>query len=176
MKNLLVKKLKGFHKAPRARFLLLSEHRLSQEEFVLYELGIALAVWDQKKENYGTFKASNQELADILGWDSDTSALRHKRSLIKKGYFELVDEGGIRPVGFEKFQIRKHQPANNQEESSETQSSSANIEESGANMQEGQPQNIKFPLVSSRDNLVSEHLSDEELEKILTDIDTEEIR
>lgn len=174
--NNLLRKLKGYQKAPRARFLLLKEGKLTLEELSVYELGVAITIWDRNKEDYGTFQATNQELADILGWGSDTSSMRHKKSLIRKGFFVEVDDNRIKPIDFEEWQRGSSQTANKQEGTAEKQSPPANVEDHNAKMQENPPQTSDYSLVSSKVDLSSsneipnESLSDEELESILTNI------
>ncbi|MDD5415383.1 MAG: hypothetical protein PHE48_00040 [Candidatus Daviesbacteria bacterium] len=173
MKNNLFRKLKGFQKAPRDRFLLLSEKILTQEEFILYELGISLTDWDQDHtETYDSFKATNQQLADMLGWASDTTVGRYRKNLIKKGYFTDLGDGYIQVKDFEKWLSRQGKNAKLHIEAAKIQVGSANNEEKPAKMQEDQSSNTRNPLVSYKDNL---SLSDDELDKILFDIDSPRI-
>lgn len=175
--NRLLKKLNGYQKAPRARFKLLSEGRLTQEEFLLYELAVAITDWDFKHETYGTFKATNQELADLLGWKSDTTALKHKRSLIKKGIFFVVNSDGIKAKGFDKWQLRTLNPSKKEDETAEKQLNVSKIEDKPSEIKEDQSQNSNYSLVSSKvdlslnSSLPDESLSDEELDRIIKDID-----
>lgn len=173
-RNQLLKRLNGFQKADRKRFILLKDRRLTEEEFVLYELGIALAIWDKEKEAYGTFEATNQELADILGWKSDTTALRHKKSLIRKEFFKEVDKYTIKPIDLERWHLRKHPLADLQDDPALLQSPSANLETPSAKIEESRPQNNNYPLGSSKGNLGSnealENITDEELDHIAADL------
>lgn len=180
MKNPLFKKLKGYQKAPRQRFESLANGLLTQEELVMYELGVAITDWDKSHETYGTFLATNQQLAEVLGWKSDTSALRIKANLIRKGLFIEVEEGRIKPKGFEKWQIRRT--------SSEKEISTAKTEIRTSNFEQEAAKKEKFPVQQDDYSLSSfkgdlglskdspdESLSDEELDQIIADIDSKKI-
>lgn len=106
-KNALFKKLRGFQKADRGRFFLLSFGELTQEEFILYELCIAITDWDSSHiDTYGSFKATNQELAQVLGREAGSTISRHKKSLIEKGFLKVQgDRWNVRD--FEKWELRK---------------------------------------------------------------------
>lgn len=175
MMKRLIKKLNGYQKAPRARFKLLLEHRLTQEEFLLYELVVAITDWDARHETYGTVEATNQELAELLGWRSDTTALAHKKSLIKKGILYIVDGNRIKAKGFDKWQ-RASSPLKIKDETAERQLNASKIEDEPSEIKEDQSQNNDYSLVSSKvdlsssNEILNESLSDEELESILTDI------
>jgi len=105
--NSLFKKLKGFQKADRGRFFLLSLGKLTQEEFVLYELCVAITDWDRcHLDTYGTFKATNQELAEVLGRDAGSTISRHKKSLMEKGFLDAQGER-LRVKDFENWELRK---------------------------------------------------------------------
>ena len=153
-KNKLIKKLNGFQKAPKDRFLLLATGTLTQEELVLYELGLASTDWDHRHiDTYGTFHATNQEIADILGWKNGATAGRHKANLIKKGFFILADDQRIAPKDFEKWELRKSAKMQNQV--AEMQSDSANKHEPSAKIQELSPQNSGYSLISYKGNISS---------------------
>lgn len=176
--NPLIKKIRGYQKAPRDRFFLLYNKTLTQEEFVLYELGIAITDWDREHtETYGTFQATNQELAEILGWDSDTTALRHKDSLIQRGLFIQVNEDLIKPKGFEKWQLRTSKAAKIQDQTAKIQLTSSNLEEVPAKMQDDRPQKDNNSLVSFKGDLSlskednSEDIPEEELDRISNELD-----
>ena len=176
-KNKLLKKLKGYQKAPRARILLLTQKRLTQEEFLLYELVIAITDWDPKHEDYGTFEATNREIAEILGWKSDTTALKHKKKLIEKRIIESVGENRFSAKGFEKWQLRKANSSENQDLTVKSQAKPAEIKEIAVKNEENYVQRDNYSLVSSKvdlsslNGLVDETLSDEELDRIISDID-----
>lgn len=146
---------------------------LSQQEFILYELGIALTDWDYRHtETYGTFQATNQELAEILGFKTDSSISRHKTGLLKKVLFILADEHRIAPKDFEKWELRKSAKMQNQV--AEMQTDSANKHELSAKKQELYPQNSDYSLISYKGNIGSsnsEYISDDELDRIAIEID-----
>lgn len=168
--NPLLKKLKGFQKAFRGRFLWLTRRQLSQEELLLYELAVAITDWDPRHETYGSFDATNQDLAEILGWKSDTTALKHKNSLIEKGIFKLRKDDRLEAKGFEKWQLRKPKPSDKEETAVNNKIKASNIEDQALERQEIQSQNAVYSLVSSKVGLGSlgdvEDVSDEELQGI----------
>lgn len=180
MKNPLFKKLRGYQKAPRQRFESLANGLLTQEELIMYELGVAITDWDKNHETYGTFLATNRQLAEVLGWKSDTAALRIKANLIRKGLFIKVEEGRIRPKGFDKWQIRKTS-SEKENPTAKTEIKTANFEQEAAKKEEFSIQREDYSLVSSKGNLSlsqgipDETLSDEELDRILIDIDSQKI-
>lgn len=175
--NSLLKKLKGYQKAPRARFRLLSEGVLTHEEFLLYELSAAIFDWDPRHETYGTFKATNQELAMLLGWKSDTTALKHKNSLIRKKFFTIIEDNRILVRGYEKWLLRKSTALKYEEETAEKQLDVSKIEDKASEIKGDQFQNGAYSLVSSKVNLSlsneipNEFISDKELDNIAIDID-----
>ncbi len=175
--NRLLKKLNGYQKAPRARFKLLLEGRVTQEEFLLYELAVAITDWDPRHETYGTFEATNQELAEPLGWKSDTTALTHKKSLIRKNLFIVVDGNRIKAKGFDKWQLRTLNPSKNKDETAEKQLNTSKIEDKPSEIKKNLSQNNDYSLVSSKVDLslnesVNEDLSNKELMQIISDIDS----
>lgn len=175
--NNLFRKLKGYQKAPRERFLLLKDGTITQEEFLLYELAIAITDWDSKHETYGTFRATNQEIADILRWKSDTSVLRYKKNLITKGFLTTTDDGSLKVKDFEKWQLRGN-ASKNESLNAEIQSYSAKSENRNAETKEDRIQSSAYSLVSSKVDLSifqeipSEFISDEELDKIGSILDS----
>lgn len=153
-KNPLFKKLNGFQKAPKDRFLLLTKGILTSEEFVVYELGLAITDWDRDHDEdvYGKFQATNKQIAEVCGWKSDSQVSRIKKKLIEKGYF-IRDEEQLRVKDFEKWQLRKKGFANTQEHSVKLQPVVANMQEDLANTQDIQDQNAIYPLSSYKDDL-----------------------
>lgn len=153
-KNRLLKKLNGFQKAPKDRFLLLAKGVLTQEELILYELGLATIDWDYRHiDTFGTFQATNQELAEILGWKNGATVSRHKARLIEKGFFILADDKRIEPKDFEMWELKK--PAKMQDYIAEKQTDSAYKHEQSAKMHELSSQNTNYPLVSYKGNISS---------------------
>lgn len=152
-KNRLLKKIRGYQRAPRERFSLLINHILTAEEFVVYELGLAITDWDTEHDDeiYGKFKATNLEMAEICGWKSDSTVSRIKSKLIKKGLF--IDDGEyIRAKDFEEWQLRKKPPAKMQDDIAKMQPQSANPQYESAKTQEFHAQTPHYPLVSSNGN------------------------
>lgn len=148
-KNTQIKKLRGYQKAPRDRFLLLRDKKLTQEEFLVYEVGIDLTDWDGRHtETYGTFQATNREIAEILGWKSDSTVSRYRASLIKKGYFRLTPSSRLKALDFDKRQLRK--PANMQITRAEMQEEVAKMQTTSANIEENRSENSVYSLVSSK--------------------------
>lgn len=149
--NPLLKKLRGYQRAPRDRFLLLFYKVFAQEELALYELGIAITDWDSTHiDTYGTFKATNKQIANILGWKNDSSVSRYKKSLIKKGYFKLDSDGRIQIKGFNLWELRQKKSAENQEKFAELQTDSAKIQESSEKLHKNQSYLDSYSLVSSK--------------------------
>lgn len=150
------KKLKGYQKASRDRFLLIAEGILTHEEFVIYELGVALTDWDKTHvETYGTFLASNLQLAQLLHWKSDSTVSRHRQKLIQKGFFIVGNDGRTLIKDYEKWQL-KRLPENTSEKmqasSAKMQPTNAVLHETPAKMHESSPQNPDQPLVSFKGN------------------------
>jgi len=105
--NKLIKKLNGYQKANRERFLLLTFGELTLGEFVLYEFCITITDWDSRHyETYGTFKETNQQIAQMLDWKDGSTVSRYKKSLIEKGILELEGDR-LRVKDFEKRELRK---------------------------------------------------------------------
>lgn len=178
--NSLLKKLKGYQRAPRGRFLLLKEGRLTQEELLLYELAVAITDWDPRHETYGTFEATNQEIADLLEWKSDTTPLKHKKSLIKKGMFIVAEDNRLIAKGFEKWQLRRSNPSKNEPLTAEKQIGISKIEDETSEIKEDQSQNDDYSLVSSKvdlslsNEIPNESLSNVEIGEIILALDKEE--
>jgi len=131
----LFKKLNGYQKADRGRFMLLALGELSHEEFLLYEIFEAITDWDNRHvDTYGTFEATNKDLAMVLGWRADSTVSRHKKSLINKGYVERIGDR-FKTKDFEKWELRKR-PANMKNKSADMQVTNANNEDILADLQD----------------------------------------
>jgi hypothetical protein len=178
-KNTLTKKLRGYQKSPRDRFFLLKDGVLTQEEFILYELGIAITDWDRSHiETYGTFFATNLELAESLGWKSDSTASRYKINLLEKGFFVPVGEERLRAKDFSLWELKKSS-LKTQEISANNGDQVSNLHEPSAKMQENQSSDVNSSLVSFKGGVrvnekrsgVNEDLSDEEIDQIIREID-----
>jgi len=151
--NRLLKKLRGFQKADKGRFLLLAFGELTHEELMLYEFCVAIADWDRDHvETFGTFEATNQEIAQVLRWKADSTVSRYRKSLIDKGYFEPVGKR-FRIKDFEKWELRKTSSAKMQTSRAEMQESNANMQNQSANMQGFQDQKPDYSLVSCKGNV-----------------------
>jgi predicted transcriptional regulator len=69
------------------KFDLVAQGLLNTKEIFLYEYGASLADFDEKHINtYGTFKQSDKEIAEALGW-SPTTVYRHRKKLEEVGLF-----------------------------------------------------------------------------------------
>lgn len=168
--NRLIKKLRGFQKADKGRFLLIAFGELTHEELMLYEFCIAITDWDRDHvDTYGTFQASNREIAAMLKWKADSTVSRYRRSLTNKGYLESVGDR-CRVKDFDKWELRKTDSAKMQTNRAETQGSGAIMQNDPANMQGFQGQNPDYSLVSYKGNVrvddQNEVLTDEDYEAI----------
>lgn len=153
MGNSLIKKLNGYHKAPRKRFLLLLNGVLNQKELLLYEFGIAIADWDtDHTDAYGTFYATNLQIAQILGVKSDTTVGRIKQSLIDKGYFKKIDKR-IWVRDFNEWQLRKYNPAVIEPQPAKTHEENAELHEEPAKLKSIQPETHEYSLGSFKGEL-----------------------
>ncbi len=165
-KNPLFKKLNGYQKAPKDRFLLLTNGVLSAEEFVVYELGVAITDWDRNHDDeiYGKFQATNKQIAEICGWKSDSQVSRIKKSLLNKGFF-TKDGEHLKAKDFEKWQLRKTS-AKTHDQPAKTQPVVANMQDEVAKMQNPRNQNDNYSLSSYKDNL-SFSRSDSEYDELV---------
>jgi hypothetical protein len=157
MENKLLKKLRGYQKANRERFMLLMMQVLTLEEYIVYEFGIAITDWDDSeshRETYGTFQATNGQIAEILGWKSDSQVSRIRNRLIEKDFF-IKDGNRYRAKDFEKWQLRKNPLAKTQRYSANPQYQPANMQGDVAKMQGFQAYDPDHSLVSSKGNVVS---------------------
>lgn len=190
MAKRLTKKLRGYQKAPRERFKLLGDKRLTIEELVLYEFGIAITDWDRTHETYGSFKASDAEIAGILGWRSRSTVCRYRKSLINKGFFEQDEEGWITPSEFHEWELRKYgveteggvaeieQPLSRL--GAKTERHVLKIQQSVSKIEQNRAQRPTYSLGSSKGKFnnrsSSNALTDEELDQISKAIDTEPVK
>lgn len=152
MNKTLDKKLKGYQKAPRERFHLLRDGTLNHTEFLVYEFGIAITDWDINHETYGSFEATNLQIALALGWKDDSTVCRIKKSLIHKNVFKKSGER-IVVVGFEDWQLRTRTSANNQPVTANYQELVVSSQESSANLQTNPPETPSYSLVSFKGNV-----------------------
>ncbi len=152
-KNPLFKKLNGYQKAPKDRFLLLTNGVLTAEEFVVYELGLAITDWDRDHDDeiYGKFQATNKQIAEICGWKSDSQVSRIKKNLLNKGFFTKEGEQ-LKAKDFEKWQLRKTS-AKPHELTAKIQPTAANMQDEVAKTQTLRNQNDDYSLSSYKVNL-----------------------
>lgn len=178
--NKLLKKLNGYQKAPRNRFCLLKEAELTHEELLLYELGLAIADWDPEHiDTFGTFKATNEELAELLGWSCGSTVSRHKTELINKGFLIRDEDGRIRPKDFENWLYQRNSYAKMLTVSAEKKVPRAYKQEELAKMHEFRPQKSisslsSFKVNSSLGGGNREVLNDEEIDRICSDLEEKE--
>ena len=83
----------GVRSCHRNRWALIYYDVLPREEFLLLELCIDVATWDEKKKDYGCFNLNNKQLASFLGYKSHSSVSRLKEKLIDKGLIIKEEEG-----------------------------------------------------------------------------------
>jgi hypothetical protein len=98
----IIKRLNGYDRHFKGRFLLLKDKILSDSEYIFWDLCYSvLADWDKDHgEKYGTFKYSLNEAGSLIGWDK-TKVHRARKSLISKGFLEKLLNGRIRVSGYE---------------------------------------------------------------------------
>jgi len=162
MDNRLLKKLRGYQKANRERFMLLMMQVLTLEEYIVYEFGIAITDWDDSdshRETYGTFQATNGQIAEILGWKSDSQVSRIRKRLVEKDFF-IKDGNRYRAKDFEKWQLRKNPIIKTQTQFANRQYQPAKTHEELAKMQTPQGHSPDYSLVSSKGNVVSSSIND----------------
>lgn len=170
LSNRLEKKLNGYQRANRDRFLLLSMDILSHEEFLLYEFCIAITDWDSTHyDTYGTFDATNREIASQLRWEASSTVSRYIKSLIGKGYIEIVDDR-MRAKDFHKWELRKKDDANTPRGYAKPHEYNANMHDSPAKIHNSRSQNTDYSLSSSKSNVSfppNEYISDKETDRII---------
>lgn len=157
MTNELLKKLRGYQKASRDRFFLLTEGVLNHEEFIVYEFCIAITDWDRSHSTYGSFDATNKDIAEILNWRRDSTVSRHRSNLIKKGILLPTPDNRTRVFDFEQWQRNKpptktsdSNSAVMQGEAAKLQQMPAFLHELSAKLQKSSPQTTNQSLVSSK--------------------------
>ncbi len=165
MNKKITKKLNGWDKAPKDRFFLLSNGLISQEEFLLCEFAIAICDWDMDHEdNYGTFEATNGQIAEILGWKSASTVSRLRKSLTNKGFF-IVTGDRTKVKDFDRWRVNKRSCAKTHSDSANSNNDNANLHKECANLQDIQPQKPVSPLGSYKDS-VGFFRSDQEYQRI----------
>jgi hypothetical protein len=167
--NRLIKKMNGYQKANRERFLLLAFGELTQEELILYEFLIAITDWDRNHDTFGTFEATNQEIAEMLRWKANSSVSRYKKSLLEKGFIEIIGDR-MHIKDFEKWELRKTGFAKIERRNADMQRRNANTQGGDANMQGFSPQQDDYSLISYKGNVSLSSNMD-----VLTEEDMDEI-
>lgn len=152
-KNSLLKKLKGYQKAPRERFLYLTNKLLTTEEMILLEFFAAITDWDEEHETYGMFKATNQQVAGVFGWSTDSTVCRHKNNLVKKGLLIKLPSGYFKVKDIDNWLTKRRRNESINIEDVKLQDENAEIKEKPAKMQDVFPRIASFPLVSSKGNV-----------------------
>lgn len=182
------RKLHGFHRHFRGRFLLLSRGVLNHNEYLLWDLGFSvLAGWDNKNhpENYGIIKLTQDEIGQYLRL-SRSAVCKTIQSLIRKGFWEKINAheyvvvgyniseyfGGIvskrKLIDFQQFVSSKKQPVSNPQQlvsSAQLDASRVDRQLSAQNVS-AEKQVYSQNIVSSKDNLVSSLRSDEEYKQL----------
>lgn len=180
MGNPLLKKLNGYQKAYRARFNLLTDvkFKLTAEEFVLYEFLIAITDWDETHiETYGSFGASDKDIAELLNWKSSSTVNRWRRRLITKKILREHNEDRFKVTGFEKWRLRKG-GFKDEGNSLFLHSENAKTHTSVAEIDKEQAQTSDYSLVSSKvqsNDVLSEKLSDDEISQVILEIDNKKL-
>ncbi|MEK7150779.1 MAG: hypothetical protein AAB783_01115 [Patescibacteria group bacterium] len=75
---------------------------MKTQEFVLYEFYVTVTDWDAGHKAYGYTKATNREVAEILGCNTSTIT-RTRNKLIQKGWLIKDQDGTLRVKGFERW-------------------------------------------------------------------------
>jgi len=142
----LLRKLnKTYQKVFRDRHIRARKLSLTDSEYRLWDLCVAVYDWDKKHtQTFGTLETTDRELASILGW-SASKACRKRNSLIRKGLIEKTEIGTYKvvPVGAETALL--HQGV------AQTQQEIAPTQEKGADLQQKQTQTADSSLVSYKD-------------------------
>ena len=151
--NSINKKLRGYQKASRDRFLLLSNKTLTVEEFTLYELCIAVTDWDRSHETFGTIHVTNKQLAYVMGWNSETTAGRHKNQLINKGFLINMGNGYFQVKDIEKWELRSKEHAKTDVNNADLHNHNAEIGSEDAEIDDNQGKKNDYSLISSKGSI-----------------------
>ena len=103
----LIRKLAGWYPTYRGKLLLLKSNTLTKEEYILHEVGIAIADWDKKNrpKTYGTFILAQVEIESLMGWKAGFVS-RYSKKLYKLGFWKKRDNGRTQVNGFELIEIK----------------------------------------------------------------------
>lgn len=74
------------------RHLIARDLKMSDQEYRLWDLYVAIYDWDKRHYKYGYFEATDREIAPIIGWDYSTVA-RYRKKLIKKNIISRAGQG-----------------------------------------------------------------------------------
>lgn len=166
MKKDLKRKLnKSFQKLFRNRHIKAKELDLSDQEYRLWDLLLALYDWDQTHtETFGTVEATQLQLAELLNC-SDPKVCRLIRSLIKKGLIKKIEES-------------VYQVTDLQNSSSFLQEESSVSQDLVADLKEKQGYDSNSPLVSFKDNtsFVRSNKEYEELQRQFPNLTVEDMK
>lgn len=97
------KRLKGYHRHFKGRYLLIKDRTLNFQEFILWDLSFSiLADWDIKPDHediYGTFPYNFSEISYFLNCDP-SSISRYSKKLFELGLWKRRNDGRIEVCGF----------------------------------------------------------------------------
>lgn len=96
------KRLNGYHRHFKGRFLLVKDGLLTPFEFILWDLSWSvLADWDKEHtDTFGSFKLTQEEIGHYLGVSKSTVS-RATKKLIKVGLWVKLPDKYIRVTAFE---------------------------------------------------------------------------
>ena len=168
--NKILKKLKGYQKHNRNRHILAKELQLSDQEFRLWDLAVALSGWDDKHvESYRMFEGTLDSLAIILGW-SKAKVSRTIDGLINKKIVARNQQKTYKvnilcekesEEEDDKFALLKENIAS-------VKKTVAPLKQIVASMKQKEAYSLINPLVSFKGDLVSLR-TDEDYQKILSE-------
>jgi hypothetical protein len=131
-----------YQKVYRNRHLWSRNLRLTDAEYRLWDLFVALYDWDKKhNETYETIEATDCQIAKILDW-SDSKSCRVRNNLLRKV------KGYLKQIGRSSYKI---QPIINEEEIAPMQNKDDQMQEKLAPMQENSIQQEPNSIVSYKD-------------------------
>jgi len=195
IQNRLDKRLKGYHKTFRGRFLLIKNRTLNSGEYILWDVSYSiLADWDKKNhpDIFGTFDYSQEEIASLLACDKSTIS-RNSEKLFELGLWKEREDGRIEICGFDiqenLAEISKQSGvvdlqkylAQIQQGSSQTQQQTEKIQsnsiketsdDSSQTVAEMQHHPFKEPLVSSKYGIKFHINTKEQYEKVKEQVET----
>lgn len=104
--KILDRKLNGFERTFRGKFVLLKENILTDNEFILWDLSFSvLADWDKNHiDTYGSFRLPQEQIGYYLNW-SKSKVCRVSQELYKKNFWKEDTDGKVVITG---FNIKEH--------------------------------------------------------------------